>query len=389
MLRVGQDQHGPDAAFVVVAGVTQLEQDPCEVRDHRIQAGDDVQRGADVEGAHARVGGARGPGELTHLRLSLALGGGRRIAGRDCALHERLEPGPRDPAVGCLVDALVDVRRLLDPEVSRLAGDEAGVGCLHLERLDAPPQPWQAVGDVDRVGHQRLRRTGRDLHPRSEHSRRELEHLGRPLCPEPLRLLTPGQLDVLRVEAVGAVEGRVLECDAQRLRLGFPLSARHRLGVSEELGLGQAFESGGCGHESTQAPTTDIETGGQIDGRGMRVRTRSFRPDRHARRAQGVSIASSRQTRSRLAPGGAFQQHSVAVRSRGASGMRAWTENLAGGPVQPRLGNTFAVPTVMSPPRASTSTVASARLRTTHCDRTTSSSACGARWSRADRGPHA
>ena len=142
-------------------------------------------------------------------------------------------------------------------EVAGAPGDEAGVGRLDLERLDAAPQLGQPDDQVEGVGHQRVRRPRGDrpaARParRSRTPRRRGPHATEP--PGPLAAGQPGQLGV---EAVGVVDDRVLHRDPQHLDLALALGARHLLGVIEERGLGQLVEVGGQVHDPTQAPTTD------------------------------------------------------------------------------------------------------------------------------------
>lgn len=155
------------------------------------------------------------------------------------------------------MDPLVDVRRLLDAEVTRPAGDEAGVGRLDLQGLHSLPQPRQAVRDVEGVGHEVVGCASGQLEARTKHGGRKLEDLRSAVPAELLGLLAARTLRLVRVETVGVVEDRVLDGDVNRHDLRLALRTRHRLGMSEELVLGQAFEGGGHLHESTQALTTD------------------------------------------------------------------------------------------------------------------------------------
>lgn len=104
--------------------------------------------------------------------------------------------------------------------------------------------------------------------------------LGVPSPPSLLGLLAAWPLRFFRVEAGGVVEDRVLYGDADRLHLRLALRTRHRLGVSEELVLGQAFESGGRVHESTQALTTDNAIAGGTAVKGSPQQSASGRARR-------------------------------------------------------------------------------------------------------------
>ena len=244
--------------MVLGVGVAEVGQDAREVRHDRVEAGDDVEGRADVEAAHAVLGGPGRVGELSAGLLLLAGGRSLRVAGGDRAGDELLEAGPRDAAVGGLGDPRVDVRRLLEREVPGAPGDEPGVGRPDLERLDAPPQLGQPDDEVEGVGDQRGGRPRGDAQPRAQLGAAELRDLGCPHAAEPPGPLPARQPGQRGVEAVGVVDDRVLHGDPQDLDLALALGARDLLGVIEERGPGQLVEVGGQVHDPTQAPSTDI-----------------------------------------------------------------------------------------------------------------------------------
>jgi hypothetical protein len=255
--RIGQEQDRLDPSVGVVVGVAQGRQGVGDELNRGVEPGDDREGRADVEAAHAVLVGAGRAGELAECRGRLPLGGGDRIGGGDRAVHELLEPAPRDPPVGGFGDAGVDVGRLLDGQVAGATGHEARVGDPDLERLDPAPQLGQPDHEVEAVGHQGMRRPRAEPQPATQLSGAELGHVRSPDPTEALRTLAARQPGDRRIEGFGVVEDGVLYGGLQDLDVAAALGGRQVVDVVEELAPRHLVDRPDRLHAPSQAASTD------------------------------------------------------------------------------------------------------------------------------------
>jgi hypothetical protein len=125
---IGEDGDRLHPPGVLVVGVAEVGEDVGDPLHPSVEHGDDREGRSDEEAAHAVRGGTGRAGDLARGILLLALGGGLGVARRDEAGDEVLEAGPGDAAVRRLRTALVDVGRLVAPQLGQPDHQVEGVG---------------------------------------------------------------------------------------------------------------------------------------------------------------------------------------------------------------------------------------------------------------------
>ncbi|WP_156391515.1 hypothetical protein [Nocardioides sp. Root614] len=264
--RVGQECDRGDAAFVEGRVGHRLL--------HFVGLGDGVHRGIDPgdgEGvAVDRVGrlavlvDARHPGE--HLPSGGFFLQPRQLrgSGGDLALHQRLKPGPRQPAVTGLRDLGIDPRRLGLRQLPGRLGNVAGMTRPGSSGIDTGLDPRQPQRDVDRVRDQLLRPVRRGLDPGTERCRGVLGDQRRP---RPTRRLGPLPTPlVTRRQPVRVVQDSPLVRGLQDVALSLESLGVLVLGVRQNIAGGHVHQlvllvviAPDC-HTSIGSPTSDSST---------------------------------------------------------------------------------------------------------------------------------